>query len=232
MHLEDTENKKIRVILADDHAVLREGTRRLLDAENDIEVVGEAENGEDAIKLVSQFSPDVILLDIAMPKLNGVEAAKQIKKISPRTAILILTAYDLDQCIFPVLDAGAAGYLLKNVRGKELVNAIRAVSKGEAVLYPSVTRKVLNRFAALSSKQAELTSEERLTEREVEILNLAAEGLSNKEISDKLFLSIRTVQTHLNKIFHKLNAGSRTEAVIQGIKKGIINIQATSSESK
>ncbi len=230
MITEDIDNKKIRVILADDHAVLREGTRRLLEAESDIEVVGEAGNGEDAIKLVSKFSPDVILLDIAMPKMSGIEAARQIKKISPATAILILTAYDLDQCVFPVLDAGAAGYLLKNVRGKELINAIRSVNQGESVLHPSITRKVLNRFATLSGKQPELAPGEGLTERELEILKLAAQGLGNKEISDRLFLSIRTVQAHLHKIFRKLNAGSRTEAVIQGIKKGIIVVDTAPPE--
>ena len=138
---------KIRVVLADDHVVLREGTRELLEREEDLEVVGEADDGEQAVKLVTALQPDVALMDIAMPKLNGIEATKQIRAICPATAVLILTAYDNDQYVFALLEAGAAGYLVKDVHARDLIEAIRAVDAGESVLHPVIARKVVNRFA-------------------------------------------------------------------------------------
>ena len=215
---------KINIIIADDHALFREGTRNLIEQEKDFEVVGEANDGEEAIKLVTELCPHVVLMDIAMPKVNGIEATKQIKACQPSTAVLILTAYDNDQYIMAVLDAGAAGYLLKNVSGKELVNAIRAVYDGEAVLHPAIARKVFSRFCVAKGSPSGVPQLTELSEREIEILRLAAQGMSNQDIAGKLFLSRRTVQAHLANIFRKMDVGSRTEAVLQALRKGWLGL--------
>ena len=211
---------KIKVIIADDHELFREGTRNLIQQEPDMEVAGEAIDGEEAVELVTRLRPHVVLMDIAMPKLNGIEATKQIKARQPATAVLILTAYDNDQYILALLDAGAAGYLLKNVRGSDLINAIRSVHVGEAVLHPAIARRILNHFGATEQKADEGFQPEELSEREMEILRLAATGMSNRDIAGKLFLSRRTVQAHLANIFRKMGVGSRTEAVLQGLRIG------------
>jgi len=221
------EGEKIRVVLADDHAVVREGTRELLERHDDIEVVGEAGDGEEAVALVTRHKPDVVLMDIAMPRLNGIEATKVIKERSPTTAVLILTAYEDDQYVFALLQAGAAGYLLKNVRGQQLVDAVRAVNSGESVLHPSVAKKVIHRFAGGEPGRSSERALDRLSERELEVLRLAARGLSNKEIARELVLSIRTVQVHFANIFGKLQVGSRTEAVLQALRKGWITLEET-----
>jgi NarL family two-component system response regulator LiaR len=215
---------KIKVIIADDHVLFREGTRNLIEQEKDLEVVGEASDGEEAVELVTRLSPHVALMDIAMPKVNGVEATRQIKARQPSTAVLILTAYDNDQYILALLEAGAAGYLLKNVSGKELVNAIRAVYAGEAVLHPTIAQKVFSRFGTAEGQPSELAQLAELSERELEILRLAAKGLSNQDIAEKLFLSRRTVQAHLGNIFRKMDVGSRTEAVLQALRKGWLGL--------
>ena len=216
--------EKIRVIIADDHAIVREGTRQLLEREEDLEVVGEAGDGEEAISLATKVRPDVAIIDIAMPKLYGIEATRQIKALLPATAVLILTAYDNDQYIFALLEAGAAGYLLKNVRGRELIDAVRAVHSGESVLHPAVARKVLKRFIP-STREIKEAAVEQLSEREMEVLKLAARGMSNKEIAEELSLSVRTVQAHLAHIFNKLRVGSRTEAILYGLKSGWFDLE-------
>ena len=218
---------KIKILLADDHTVVRQGTRELLEREEDLEVVAEAGDGEEAVRLVAREHPDVVIMDISMPKLNGIEATRQIKASLPGTAVLVLTAYDNDQYIFALLEAGAAGYLLKDVHAEELIKAVRAVHAGESVLHPAIARKVINRFAPAASKRAEESVQESLTEREMQVLKLAAKGMTNQEIAQELTLSVRTVQTHLSNIFGKMQVGSRTEAVLQGLKKGWLVLDDT-----
>jgi NarL family two-component system response regulator LiaR len=216
---------RIKVLIADDHAVLREGTRQILEQEQDIEVVAEAGDGEEAVSLATMFRPDVAIIDISMPKLDGIEATKQIKELYPGISVLILTAYDDDQFIFSLLEAGAAGYLLKSVRGHELIDAVRAVHAGESVLHPSVARKVLNHFVPHSDKEKLGQPEDTLSEREMEVLRLVTRGLSNKDIAEELCLSMRTVQAHLGRIFDKLQVSSRTEAMVRALKEGWVTIK-------
>ncbi len=206
---------KIKILIADDHAVVREGTRQILAQEPDLEVVAEAADGEEAIRLAGEYKPDVAIMDIAMPKCDGIEATRKIKGLYPGIAVLILSAYDDDQFVFSLLEAGAAGYLLKSIRGRELIDAVRAVYAGESVLHPSIARKVLNRFVPTPGKAAAQKPVEVLSDREVEVLKLATQGLSNQEIAEKLCLSLRTVQAHLGHIFNKLEVSSRTEAVVR-----------------
>ena len=218
----------IKILIADDHAFVREGTRRILEQEPDLEVVAEAGDGEEAVGLVLDLKPDVALIDVAMPKLDGIEATRRIKALYPAVAVLVLSAYDDDQFVFGLLEAGAAGYMLKSVRGHEIVEAIRAVHAGESVLHPLVARKVLNRFAGVSGKLRERKSLELLTDREMEVLKLVTKGLSNKDIADELCLSVRTVQGHLANIFNKLRVGSRTEAVVHALKEGWVTLDDVS----
>jgi NarL family two-component system response regulator LiaR len=217
--------RKIKILIADDHAVVREGTRRILEQERDIEVVGEAGDGEEAVAMATGLKPDVAIIDISMPKMDGIEATRRIKAVCPSINVLILSAYDDDQFIFSLLEAGAAGYLLKSIRSHELLDAVRAVYSGESVLHPSIARKVLNHFVSTSGKPVEGTEPSgMLSDREMEVLKLAAKGLSNQDIAEKLCLSIRTVQGHLGHIFNKLQVGSRTEAVVRALKEGWVTL--------
>lgn len=215
---------RIRILIADDHTLVRDGTRRILESEKDLEVVAEASNGEEAVALTSSLRPNIAIIDIAMPVLDGIEVTRQIKALYPETAILILTAHDNDQFIYNLLEAGAAGYLLKSVRSQELVDAVRALHAGESVLHPAIARKVLNYFASPSGRDKKQWRSETLTQRELDILKLVTKGFSNKEIADELSLSARTVQRHLESIFNKLQVGSRTEAVVRGLKEGWVTL--------
>ena len=216
--------KPITVLLADDHALVREGTRRLLEAENDIRVVAEAGDGATAVREAQRSIPDVAIMDVAMPGMSGIEATRQIKALLPGVAVLALTAYDDDQYVLALLDAGAAGFMLKDVRGDELVEAVRAVHRGEAVLRPGVAARALRR--AVSRHSAPATPPP-LSEREMEVLREAARGLPNKDIARRLNLSVRTVHTHLGNIFTKLRVGSRTEAVLLALRRGWITLEET-----
>jgi two-component system, NarL family, response regulator LiaR len=212
---------EITILLAEDHVVVRESIRQALEKNHGFKVVGEANNGAEAVEMARRLKPDVIIMDISMPELNGIEATKQIKAFQPSTAILILTAYDYEQYIFPLLSAGAAGYLLKDVTSRELIEAIQTVHSGESVLHPAVARKVLQRFRQEDTEQKkEEQDKDLLTDREVDILKMAANGMNNKDIAKELSVSVRTVESHLGTIFNKMGVGSRTEAVIRGMKKG------------
>jgi len=216
--------KMIRILIAEDHAIVREGTRHVLEQEPDFEVVAEAGDGEEAVRLANIFKPDVALIDIVMPKLNGVEATKQIKVSCPETAVLILSAYDDDEFVLSLIEAGAAGYLLKSVRGHELVAAIRTVRSGEPVFHPSIMLKVLGHLRPGENVPAERIGFEQFSEREKEILILATKGLSNKDIAERLALSVRTVQAHFTNVFKKLQVASRTEAVLYGLREGWLSL--------
>ena len=218
----------IKILIADDHAVMREGTRHILEREKDLEVVAEAADGKEAVEMAGRFSPDVAIIDIAMPELDGIEATREIKALYPEVTVLIFTAYDDDQFIFSLLEAGAAGYLLKSVRGREVVDAVRAVHAGESVLHPSVARKVLNRFIPANGELREKGPLDTLTEREMDVLRLATRGLSNKDIAKELCLSVRTVHGHLRHVFEKMHVGSRIEAVVRGLKDGWVTLDDVS----
>jgi DNA-binding NarL/FixJ family response regulator len=215
---------KIRILLADDHVILRQGTRQLLEHESDMDVVGEASDGAEAVELVTKLKPDVVIIDVAMPGMNGIEATKKIKEILPGTKILVLTGYDYDEYIFSLLEIGAAGYLLKDVSGDELVGAIRAVYNGEPVLHPTVMRKLMDRCKTMSPRQTE-TLVGVLSDREMEVLKLAVSGKSNKDIAEALNISLRTVQAHMRSIFNKIGVGSRSEAIVCGLKKGWFSLE-------
>jgi len=217
--------KKITILIAEDHVVVRESVRQFLEREDKLEVVGEASDGAEAVEMAQRLKPDVVIMDIAMPKLNGIEATKQIKANQPSATILILTAYDYEQYIFPLLEAGAAGYLLKDISGRELVEAIETVNKGEAVLHPTVARKVMERMRQSRVESGGGHASDLLTKREIAILKMAAKGMGNSDIADELHLSARTIESHLATIFNKLGVGSRTEAVIKALKFGWFTLE-------
>ncbi|WP_366921567.1 response regulator transcription factor [Metallumcola ferriviriculae] len=213
---------KVPIMLAEDHVVVRESIRKFLESEDDLLVVGEAGDGERAVEMAKELHPKVIIMDIDMPKLNGIEATRKIRELCPGTAVLILTAYDYDQYVIALLEAGAAGYLLKDVSGRELIKATKAVSQGETVLHPSIAGKVTKHLRSHKSNNGETV--ESLTQREMEVLHLAAAGLKNKEIASQLFVSIRTVEAHLGKIFSKLGVTSRTEAILTALNFGLLSL--------
>ncbi len=214
---------KIRVLLVDDHAILREGIRALLALSKDIEVVGEAAEGQAAIDRTGELSPDVVLMDIAMPGLDGLEATRRIKERYKDVKVLILTQHENREYVFPILKAGADGYVLKKAAGTELISAIRAVSEGGTFLYPSVARAVVEDYLRPDGTVAD-RRHPRLTDREVEILRLVAEGKSNQEIADLLCLSAKTVTGHRTNIMEKLDLHNRTELVKYAIRTGLIQI--------
>jgi len=211
----------IKILIADDHPVVREGLSAMLSEEQDIQVVGEAGNGAEAVDKAQELQPDIVLMDLRMPEVDGVEAMRQIGAVNPDIRFIVLTTYDNDEYIFKGIEAGARAYLLKDAPREELFKAIRAVHKGESLIEPAIAGKVLDRFAELS-RQAQVV--EALSGREVEVLKLMAKGAANKEIAAELSISESTVKTHIQTIFQKLGVGDRTEAVTEAIKKGIIRL--------
>ena len=212
-----------RVVVADDQALVRGGFRMILDARSDMEVVGEAADGAEAVALVAESEPDVVLMDVRMPEMDGIEATERIARSGSSARIIILTTHDLDEYVLAALRAGASGFLLKDVRPADLVESIRVVAGGDALLAPSVTRRLLDRFVATldePSPAAELLSE--LTEREVEVLRLVALALSNAEIAGRLVLTEATVKTHVSSILRKLELRDRVQAVVFAYDVGLV----------
>ncbi|MCK9357217.1 MAG: response regulator transcription factor [Dehalococcoidia bacterium] len=212
---------RIRILIADDHPVVREGLAAMLERQEDMEVVGDAPDGAAAVARAAETSPDVILMDLRMPVMDGVEAMRAIAARQPSVRFIVLTTYDNDEYIFKGIEAGARAYLLKDSPREELFKAIRAVHRGESLIQPSVASKVLDRFATLS-RQAQ--SPELLSEREKEVLRLMATGAANKTIASALFISESTVKTHVQSIFQKLDVSDRTGAVTQALQRGIISL--------
>lgn len=213
---------RIRVLVADDHAIVREGVRMILGREPDIEVVGEAGDGQQALDLVATVHPQVVIMDISMPGVGGIEATQRLKATHPEVQVLALTMHEDETYVFQLLRAGAAGYVLKRAAAQDLVQAVRAAARGEAFLYPSIARKVVEDYLKRVESGEERERYDGLTTREKEILTLIAQGLSNQQIAEKLFISIKTVQTHRAHILEKLGLHDRTELVRYAIRKGLI----------
>jgi DNA-binding NarL/FixJ family response regulator len=215
--------ESIKIVLAEDHALMRAGTRHILDQYPEFKVVGEAEDGQQALDLIKNLQPDIAILDIRMPKLNGIEVVRQMKNVSPHTKAIMLTAYDDDEYVLALMEAGASGYLLKTAHEKDLIDSIRGVSSGEPVLDPAIAMKIA-RLWAQRGTSASQGSPEQLSPRELEVLDLAAKGLRNKAIADKLGISIRTVEGHFNSIFSKLGVSSRMEAILEAMSRHLVTI--------
>jgi two-component system response regulator NreC len=213
-------SEKIRVLIADDHAILRSGVKMLLEADSNIEVVGEALDGNEALKLVEQLKPDVALMDIAMPGMDGLEATRRIKAQWPEVAILVLTMHRSEEYFFEMLKLGASGYLLKGAQPEELINAVQTVARGEIFLYPSMAGKLVRDFISRTGNASSL--DPMLSPRENEILRLLVEEFSPKEIAEKLVLSISTVHTHRNNIMKKLGLSNRRELIQYARQKGLL----------
>jgi DNA-binding NarL/FixJ family response regulator len=217
-----TAENPIRVLIADDHTVVRDGLAAVLSRRPDITVVGEASNGVEAVEKAAQLHPDVILMDLRMPEMDGAEAMRRIRERDPEVRFLVLTTFDNDEYIFEAIQAGAKGYLLKDASREDLFRAVAAVYRGESLIQPAVASRVLDRFVELSQRTV---PGETLSEREIEVLRLMARGAANKEIAAALFISESTVKTHIANIFQKLDVNDRTEAVTTALQKGIIQLQ-------
>jgi two-component system response regulator NreC len=226
--MDGTGLKTIRVLVVDDHTLVRQGIRALLQAEPDLEVVGEGSDGREAVQLARELMPDVIVMDLNLPVMDGMEATRRIKESAPQIQVLALTMHDSDEYFFRVLQAGASGYLLKRAASTELLMAVRAVARGEAFLYTSVAKKLMSDYlnrAQMSGETEAQTQYAGLTTREREVLTLIAEGLSNREIAERLVLSLSTVQTHYTHILEKLNLHKRVELIKYAIRNGMIDAE-------
>jgi NarL family two-component system response regulator LiaR len=214
--------RSIRILVTDDHIVVRQGIRALLATEPDIEVVGEAENGREAVAEAERLQPDVILMDLVMPEMDGIEAIRRITAQQPEARILVLTSFAADDKVFPAIKAGALGYLLKDSGPEELVSAIHQVYRGESSLHPAVARKLLQE---LSHPPKQPPTPEPLTEREMEVLKLVAQGQSNQEIAEELVISEATARTHVSNILRKLHLASRTQAALYALREGLASLE-------
>ena len=216
--------RTIRIFIADDHAIIRKGIRAMLETVPDIELVGEAVNGREAVSGVEKLRPDVVLMDLVMPDMDGIEAIRRIKAQQPKACILVLTTFAGEDKIFPAIKAGALGYHLKDASPEELVQAIRQVYRGQPSLHPIIARKVLQELASPAAERP--PTPEPLTQREVEVLQLVAQGLDNQEIADKLVISEATVRTHVSNILGKLQLASRTQAALYALREGLASLNA------
>jgi len=219
-----SEREPIHVFIADDHAIVRKGIVAVLEIVPDIDVVGEAENGRDAVSRVEQLRPDVILMDLVMPEIDGIEAIRRIKDRQPEARILVLTTFAGEDRIFPAIKAGALGYHLKDSRPEELVQAIRQVHRGESSLHPLIARKVLDELSRPTDRPP---TPDPLTPREIEVLRLVAQGLENREIAESLVIAEATVRTHVSNITGKLHVASRTQAALYALREGIASLDNT-----
>jgi DNA-binding NarL/FixJ family response regulator len=221
-----TDGESIRVLVADDHALYRRGLEMVLSAEEGIEIVGEAGDGAEAIRRVEELLPDVVLMDIRMPRRSGIEACTAIKDVVPSTKIVILTISDEESDLYEAVRAGANGYLLKDVPGEEIAAGIRAVAEGQSLISPSMASKLLTEFAAMIKKSEERPQlpVPRLTDRELEVLKLVARGLANRDIAKELFISENTVKNHVRNILEKLQLHSRMEAVVYAVREKILDL--------
>jgi two-component system, NarL family, response regulator LiaR len=223
--LEYPSKEMTTVMIAEDHSLVREALRTLLSGQKDLKVVGEAGDGEEAVRLATQLRPDIIIMDISMPKLNGLLATRQIKAQFPNIKILVLTVHSDSEHVMGIFEAGASGYLTKSVFGNEVITAIRSVMAGDSVLSKTILKQILGINFQQFKKPVDLMVGDNLTSRETEILKLAARGMSNKDIALKLNLSLQTIKGYLVTIFSKLRVSSRTEAVIIGLRAGILTIR-------
>jgi len=214
--------KKIKVLIVDDHQVVRQGLRTFLDLQEDIVVVGEAGDGETAVEMVRQLEPDVVLMDLVMPRLDGIEATRQIKSLAPDIKVIALTSFTEDEKVFPAIQAGASSYLLKDVSPEDLVETVRAVYRGEARLHPDITRKLMEQIASPVSRTRQAHAEE-LTERELQVVRLVARGWSNHEIAQDLVISEKTVKTHVSNILGKLHLEDRTQLAIYALRHAMFS---------
>jgi NarL family two-component system response regulator LiaR len=215
--------EKIKVLIVDDHQVVRQGLRTVLELQEDVLVVGEAGDGETAVDMVRRLNPNVVLMDLVMPRLDGISATRQVKSLGTGVKVIALTSFTEDDKVFPAIQAGASSYLLKDVSPDDLVEAIRAVHRGEARLHPDIARKLMEQVAQQASPLRQSQFED-LTEREREVINLVAKGRSNQEIANELVISEKTVKTHVSNILGKLQLEDRTQLAIYAIKKGLVNL--------
>ncbi len=211
----------ISVMLIDDHRVVRQGLRDFLELQDDIDVVGEAASGEEGVKLAREILPEVVLMDLVMPGIDGVETTRRVKAVSPSSRVIVLTSFADDDKVFPAIKAGAISYLLKDISPEELAHAIRAAQRNEAVLHPEVAAKLMQEFSTPRAAEAPV---EQLTEREMDVLRLIAKGKSNKEIADTLIISEKTVKTHVSNILSKLHLADRTQAAIYALRQRLVPI--------
>ena len=212
----------IRVLIVDDHAVVRQGLRAFLQTQDDVEIAGEAADGDEAIRQVRELVPDVVLMDLVMPKLDGIAAIREMRALSPSTKVLVLTSFADDDKVFAAVKAGAAGYLLKDVRPQELGDAIRTVYRGEALLHPTVAAKLMRELSRSGRRQATPDS---LTDRAMDVLRLIARGMSNKEIALELGVAEKTAKTHVSNILQKLHLADRTQAALYAVRERLVDLE-------